>query len=246
MPPFRAVVRLAATLGILAAAAVACGGSTTASGADGGNAQGCPAATPNAKISCNTPGLQCSYGCGLTAVCSGGSWQLSGSNISCADDSGSPSDAAATCSTSADCTSGYQCTPGGTIVGCGICAVPQNPCSTDSDCTLVDGAAPGTTLVCAPSSGCTCPVNGKSGSCIPACQSASDCTPDEACAPTGHCAAKPCTSDAQCPGTQTVDYACAGGTCAIKTCTTSADCGTHFCVSGTCSPEAGMCSIPPA
>lgn len=245
-----AAVRLFAACAVLAAVAIACGGSTAAGIADGGNAPGCPGSTPDAKVSCDTPGLQCHYGCAVTATCSGGSWQMSVSNISCAVDSGSPADApsdgAAICSSSADCAPSDQCTPGGTIVGCGICAMPQDPCSADSDCAIIDGAAPATVMVCAPASGCTCPVDGKSGSCIPACQSASDCTPDQACAASGHCVAKPCTSDAECPGTPTTDFACSSGTCAIKACNTSADCGAHYCVSGTCSPEVGMCSLPPA
>jgi len=248
MTPARLLVRLLAASSVLAALTAACGGATTAGSADGGNAPGCPGAIPNAKVSCDTAGLQCSYGCGVTATCSGDSWQVTESNMSCVD-SGSPSDAsdaAATCSTSADCPASYECTPGGITVGCGICAVPQNPCSTDTDCALVDAAAPGTTLVCAPGPGCSCPVNGKTGSCIPACTSASDCGPDEACAPGGHCVAAPCTTGAQCPSTQTADYACDNGACAIKTCSTNADCGAHYCVSGACSPEAGMCSVPPA
>jgi hypothetical protein len=240
-------VRLAAAWGLLAAVAIGCSSpSSTSSGTDGGNLPGCPGALPNAKVTCDAPGLQCAYGCGVTATCSGGSWQVAESNISCPVDSGAPSDGAATCSSSADCSSGYQCTPGGVTVGCGICAMPQNPCSADSDCKLIDDAAPTTPMVCGPGGGCTCPVGGKPGSCIPACQSASDCSADEACAPTGHCVAKPCTSDAECPGTQTVDFACSAGTCAVKSCKTNADCGAHYCVSGTCTPQQGMCSAPAA
>jgi hypothetical protein len=88
-------------------------------------------------------------------------------------------------------------------------------------------------------------VDGKSGSCIPTCVSASDCSADEACSPTGHCVAKSCTTDAECPSTQTVDYACSAGSCAVKSCQTNTDCGAHYCVSGTCYPQQGMC-VPPA
>jgi hypothetical protein len=56
---------------------------------------------------------------------------------------------------------------------------------------------------------------------------------------------KACTSDAECPSTQTVDYACSGGVCGIKSCKTNADCGAHYCVSGACYPQAGVC-VPPA
>jgi hypothetical protein len=101
-------------------------------------------------------------------------------------------------------------------------------------------------MVCGPGGPCTCGVGGKNGSCIPACQGASDCGADEACAATGHCVAKPCTSDADCPSTSTVDYACSAGTCSIKSCKTNADCGAHYCVSGTCYPTPGMCVSPSA
>jgi hypothetical protein len=244
--------RLATAWGLLAAvAAVAVGcGSTSSTGgsADGGNPPGCPAAIPNATLSCTAAGLQCTYGCGAFATCRGGTWTVTESNITCGADSGAASDGAATCSSSADChPTDFECSPGGVTIGCGICAMPQNPCSVDSDCTLIDGAAPTAPMVCGPAGGCTCPVGGKSGSCIPACQSASDCSPDESCAPGGHCVAKTCTTDAECPSTQTVDYACsATGTCAVKSCQTSADCGAHYCVSGACYPQAGMCVAPAA
>jgi hypothetical protein len=101
-------------------------------------------------------------------------------------------------------------------------------------------------MVCGPGDQCTCPFNGKSGNCIPACQSPSDCTADETCS-AGHCVAKPCTTDSECPSTQYVDYACsASRTCAEKSCKTNADCGAHFCVNGTCYPERGMCVQPTA
>src|SRR5271170_5616656 len=153
-PASVAAVRHAIAWTVLSALAIACGGTSSTGPADGGNAPGCPATAPNAKDTCNTPGLQCTYGCADTATCSGGSWQSAESNIACAIDSGTLADAGATCSTNADCTSGDQCRPGGTIVGCGICEMQLNPCNTDADCALVDAGTPGTSLVCAPGSGC--------------------------------------------------------------------------------------------
>jgi hypothetical protein len=237
-------VRLAAAWVVVAAIATI--GCASASSTSSGNPPGCPGTVPNAKVSCDAAGLQCTYGCGVTATCSGGGWSVSVSNISCPADSGAPSDGAVACSSSADCRGGMECSPGGVTIGCGICAMPQDPCSADSDCKLIDDAAPATPMVCGPGGSCTCPVGGKSGSCIPACQSASDCGSDETCSPTGHCVAKPCTTDAQCPSTSTVDYACSAGTCAVKSCQSSADCGAHYCVSGTCYPQAGMCVEPAA
>ena len=236
-----------AALAMLAAAAIGCGSSSSpGNGVDGGNPPGCPAATPNASESCDAPGLRCSYGCSVEATCSGGSWQVATSNIACALDSGTSSDGSATCSSDHDCTSGMQCAPGGVPLGCGVCEMPPNPCSTDTDCVLAADAAPGAPMVCGPPGECTCGVDGKSGSCIPACTSSSDCSPDQSCASGGHCVAKSCTTDADCPSTQTVDFACSGGTCAEKSCQTNPDCGAHYCVSGTCYPQAGMCSYPPA
>lgn len=239
-----------AALSVLASIAAGCGsGSSTATGSDGGdggNPAGCPATVPSTKDSCDSPGLQCTYGCNVVATCSAHSWQIAQTNMSCAPpDSGPPSDGAAGCSSNADCTSDLQCSPGGVTVGCGICAMPQNPCSTDADCKMIDDAAPSQPMVCGPGGPCTCPVGGKTGSCIPACTGASDCGPDEACA-SGHCVAKPCTSDSECPSTQSVDYACSGGVCAPKSCKTNADCGAHYCVNGTCYPQAGACVAPAA
>jgi hypothetical protein len=239
--------RFAAALSLLAAVAAGCGsGSSTANSGDAGNPAGCPPSVPSAGASCDSPGLHCTYGCGnVFATCSGGSWAVAESNIMCPREGGAPSDGGGACSSNADCTSAFSCSPGGVETGCGICAMPQNPCSTDSDCSVIGDAASSQPMVCGPGGACTCPVGGKTGSCIPACTTASGCGPDEACASSGHCVAKPCTSDAQCPSTQTVDYACSGGVCATKSCKTDADCGAHYCVNGTCYPQAGVC-VPPA
>ncbi|MGH7295150.1 MAG: hypothetical protein ACRELB_09465, partial [Polyangiaceae bacterium] len=92
---------------------------------------------------------------------------------------------------------------------------------------------------------CVCLPSGKTGSCVAACTATSGCGADEACSG-GHCVAKPCTTDGDCPSSSFVDYACStGGTCAEKTCKTDGDCGAHYCVNGTCYPQAGVC-VPPA
>jgi hypothetical protein len=102
-------------------------------------------------------------------------------------------------------------------------------------------------MVCGPGGECTCPVGGKTGSCIPACKGPGDCTAQEACDPSGHCVAKPCASDTDCPSTSYVDYGCSSThVCAVKSCTTDADCGAHYCVSGTCYPQPGSCAPPAA
>jgi hypothetical protein len=102
-------------------------------------------------------------------------------------------------------------------------------------------------MVCGPGGACTCSMNGKTGSCILACQGPSDCQPDEACdMATGHCVAAPCKTDADCPEKNNVIYACsATSTCAPKTCKTTADCPGHYCVNGICNGQMGVC-VPPA
>jgi hypothetical protein len=101
-------------------------------------------------------------------------------------------------------------------------------------------------MVCETGLLCVCPFGGKSGECIPACQGPGDCGPDEACS-SGHCVAKPCTSDADCPESNGYLFACSSAhVCGAKACTTDADCGAQFCVNGTCNPKQGMCVEPAA
>jgi hypothetical protein len=238
--------RLAAVLGFLGVVAIGCGaGSASTGGGDGGNPADCPVARPAGGSPCSPSGLRCSYGCNATASCNDGTWSLIESNIVCPGDAG-PSDGATTCHTSADCPSTLSCSPGGVTTGCGICEMPQNPCSVDSDCATIHDAAPPEPMVCGPGGPCVCGENGKTGDCIPACKSASDCGSNESCAPNGHCVSKSCTSDSDCTSTQTVDFACSGSVCQPKACTTDADCGAHFCVSGTCYPQPGICTPPAA
>jgi hypothetical protein len=181
------------------------------------------------RLVCTALGFAIAVGCGSGSTNTGG-----------------PADAGPVrCSSNADCPSLLSCSPGGAPSGCGVCVAPQYPCAGDSDCKVIGDAAPPQPMVCGPGGPCTCGVGAKTGSCIPACQSPTDCGADETCSSTGHCVAKPCTTDAECPSTSTVDFACSGGTCAVKSCKTNADCGAHYCVSGTCYPQPGMC-IPPA
>jgi hypothetical protein len=235
---------------LLSAIAAACGSGTTSTGtggSDGGNPGNCPAARPAAGDACSSSGLECQYGCNVFASCDGQHWNVSMLNIACAVDSGAGGDGSTNCHSNADCKVGYECSPGGATVGCGICVAPQYPCSIDSDCAVIGDAAPAQPMVCGPGGGCTCPVGGKSGNCIPACKGPSDCGADEACASSGHCVVKPCTSDADCPSASNVDYACsAAGTCGVKPCKTDADCGAHYCVNSTCYPQPGMCTPPAA
>jgi hypothetical protein len=225
--------------------AIGCGaGSSSAGNGDGGgNPPDCPAVAPTDGSPCSPSKLQCGYGCNVTATCVGSAWSIVESNIRCAGDAG-PSDGATTCHSNNDCSMAYSCSPGGASVGCGICEMPQNPCSADSDCAVIHDAAPPQPMVCGPGGPCVCNANGKTGDCIPACKTATDCGADETCDPSGHCVTKSCSSDADCTSTQTVDYACSGNLCQPKACTTDADCGAHFCVNKVCYPQPGICTPP--
>jgi hypothetical protein len=147
------------------------------------------------------------------------------------------------CHTNADCTSSFafNCAPGGASVGCGAVMPPPHPCNVDSDCHLIDGAAPPKPLVCGQPGGC---VYGQS--CIPACQSDSDCGGGDSACRSGHCVAKPCQVDSDCPSIGIDDFTCTGTTgaraCTLKGCASDADCHGGFCVNYTCSSEQGFCA----
>jgi hypothetical protein len=136
-----------------------------------------------------------------------------------------------------------ECSPGGVISGCGARLPPENPCAVDSDCARIGDAAPSVPMVCGPGGPCDCSQLGKSGSCIPACQTDSECGAQEACQ-SGHCVVKPCTSDADCPSGG--DYACFSGLCSAKGCAADTDCHGGYCVNGACSQQAGVCVQVPS
>jgi hypothetical protein len=93
-----------------------------------------------------------------------------------------------------------------------------------------------------------CPVNGKSGTCVPPCPNAfNQCSPVETCdMASGHCVGKACKGDADCPETSNIVYTCgASGTCTPKTCMSNADCPGHSCLNGICTGYLGTCVQPP-
>jgi hypothetical protein len=238
----RRILAVAAVASFIALLVVACSSSSTGSG----NPAGCPATQPASGEACAASGLACSYGCNVSTSCDGQHWTVTALGIACPQDAGSNGDGPRACHSNADCGSLLSCSPGGQPSGCGVCIAPPNPCNVDSDCQVINDAAATQPMVCGPGGPCTCGVGGKTGSCIPACHVATDCAADEACGASGHCVAKPCTTDADCPSTSSLDYACsAAKTCAPKSCTTDADCGAHFCVNNTCYPQPGSC-VPPA
>jgi hypothetical protein len=142
------------------------------------------------------------------------------------------------------CTAGQVycsgCGSGGFCASSGVAVRPQFPCSVDPDCQLIDGAAPSKPMVCGQPGGC---VSGES--CIPACQSDSDCTGGNIVCSSGHCVAKPCQVDSDCPSIGIDDFACSGPNgarvCTLKGCASDSDCHGGFCVDTTYSSQRGFC-----
>jgi hypothetical protein len=126
-----------------------------------------------------------------------------------------------------------------------MCRQPDSECNTDSDCATIHDAAPQKPMVCEPAGPCVCPQGGGRGECVPACQSASDCGPNQLCT-AGHCGAKPCATEADCPSVNGVLFGCNTGKCGLKSCGSDADCSGQYCVNGTCSKEPGVCTPPAA
>jgi len=175
----------------------------------------------------------------LGAACGGGEGPgtMDGRALGSDADSG-----AVTCASNSDCMEPAQsvCSPPGQSFGCEVCEVVSvGTCNVDSDCRGGDAAA-STAMVCGPPGACLCPSGGSAGVCIPACHPSS-CGVDEMCSTTGHCVAKTCTSDADCPKDQATDYACSAGVCGVKTCATNGACGGDYCVNGACYTQPGVC-----
>ena len=142
---------------VVAAAAFACGGSTSSggSGSSGGASSGtngsssgssngsgpggtaCPSAAPNAKTACAVAGLQCEYGadpdlsCDDLATCSSGSWQLTGG--SSAQTCPTPAASGACPATYSAAETAGSCSASGTA-----CGYPQGRC----DCAVATGGPP--------------------------------------------------------------------------------------------------------
>jgi hypothetical protein len=189
-------------------------------------------------------------GVGAVAACGSAGAGSSPPSVLCAsldagtcEGGGSPVDGPQPCRTNADCTSPFAfiCNPGGGVVGCGFAARAPFPCNVDSDCRLIDGSAPPKPMVCGQPGGCVFGL-----SCIPACQADSDCGGGDIVCGSGHCVAKPCQVDSDCPSIGIDDFACSGtsGTrvCTLKGCASDADCHGWFCVNQTCSSQQGFCA----
>jgi hypothetical protein len=165
-------------------------------------------------------------------------------DVTLADADSAAPDGSQACHNDSDCSSSavYRfCSPGGTPVGCGTCQAPQAPCNVDSECQQNNDSAAPAAMVCGPPGPCTCPSAGKSGSCIPACAATFDCRPGLVCQ-SGHCSARSCSADSDCPPIGIQDYACDGGQCGAKACASDADCHGGYCINSACSTQPGACA----
>jgi hypothetical protein len=208
----------------------------------------CPAPADAGGSDAATSTASCPTGQTACADCSGGTLCLSTGcgAISCPsldasanEGGGSQSDGPQPCHTNADCSGpfAYSCSPGGAVVGCGVAMRPPYPCNVDSDCQLIQDAAPPRPMVCGQPGGC---VYGNS--CVPACQSDSDCAGGDSVCRLGHCVAKPCSVNADCPSIGIYDFVCTSSMCTSKGCASDSDCHGGFCVNRTCSPQQGFCA----
>ena len=139
------------------------------------------------------------------------------------------------CHSGNDCASGQQyCAAPGDAAACGICMHPDPTCAADVACQA-DGK------VCEPYTG-PCACQQESG-CTAKCGTAAadrHCGTLQECNGAGHCVAKVCATNADCPR----NFTCGGGTaphCARTTCTGDPDCPDGRCVNGTCRDDLGTC-----
>lgn len=137
-----------------------------------------------------------------------------------------------------DCEPSQICLAPGEQPPCGICRKPEDECQKDADCAptevceWVSGAC-----LCWPAMQCVMrcdlPVGGPLG----------PCKPGQACV-NGHCVAKACKSDEDCP--PFFQCVVASQTCERRTCQADGDCLGGRCVKGACYDSLGTCSyIPP-
>ena len=109
---------------------------------------------------------------------------------------------------------------------------PPSECTTDANC--VDAGGNSGRSACAP---VTCGGH----VCRAPCAGDTACAASEQCDTGGHCVARACVADGQCPK----NYACTGGKCARKACTRDDECK-GACVNGGCQDHLGQCLGPAA
>ena len=160
----------------------------------------------------------------------------------------------APCRDSSDCGSFICLEPGG-FAGCGICIDVESQCQADADCPSGEGGA----MVCAKfhPPPCPCALDPALYVCIPACHSDGECDQGETCNGAGHCVARPCVSDADCPAQFACEPATGGSdsACQRRRCEADSDCAGGFCVEGwifaanpgrRCYADLGACTaLPP-
>jgi hypothetical protein len=133
------------------------------------------------------------------------------------------------CRMSSDCGAASLCfTQEQVAAGC-VTPKPVDDCLSDGDC--------GTNQVCEAEPACPSLLQ----RCVAACADAGGCDPSQTCDGSGHCVAKPCASDVDCP----VHFACRV-VCSRRLCRVDGDCDGGFCVGGGCYDDPGVCRPVPS
>ena len=154
-------------------------------------------------------------------------------------------EACAECATNADCpVVRPACTHVGPYDASGYQACVE--CMTDAECTgahphcVVRTGLGGECKDCRLTSDCADGVcSATSFTCVPGCETASDC-PDPAnpCSSRHRCEPQDCTDSSSCPPRTT----CQSGLCVRAPCSSDADCADGFCVEGRCHEDLGTCA----
>ena len=141
-----------------------------------------------------------------------------------------PASCPTVCRSDGSCGLGQRCVAPGESIGCTACYQPDNTCAADQEC--------GEGFVCemAP---CSC-VSARS--CIPGCQTTSDCPEGDLCEPDHRCRVRTCDTSAPCPSHFVCQPGSTGNYCQRRSCSNDDGCPGGFCVSGFCHSSLGVCS----
>jgi hypothetical protein len=220
--------RFLAFLGLLIGSVhlvAACGSSSSSSSAGGGSS-----GTGAAGGSGATGGTG-----GATGGASGAGGATGGASGAGGATGGASGSAGAsgTCRSASDCSSNDFCAVYTLPPICGgVYDTGVDNCLDDSDCA--DGGAD---YIC-DSQLCVFPHGGGIPfHCKKGCSKKADCGPGLDCDSTHRCVPQACTTPSDCEST---NFVCSTGHCAAKPCSGDAECG-DFCVNSTCSATIGQC-----
>ncbi len=134
------------------------------------------------------------------------------------------------------------CLVPGRFAGCVECQALTSECVIDADC-----AGRGAGIVCAerPMLGRDC-LCAPAARCVSACSGDDGCEDGQRCDASGHCTARTCASDDECPAQFTCFLYGDTQTCVRRYCQgRDADCPSGFCVDQRCHDRRGTCELRP-